>query len=146
MAIPSFTLKTTPSPLTKENIPLTIFENTFLFYSSVFFQTLLDLDAPYYYYSTSAEINADFKRFCQTYNISYMKFDKNEVHSLATSIRDKLQFVYPSEFAQMQTDQWNGKGICFSKYQLKFLVAATKTVLNTYSEVGKQVAASRQNS
>lgn len=114
MTIPLCTFKTTSSPFTKDNFPMTWDENAFLTYTLFFFQNLQEINMSYYF-STSAEINADFKRFCDKYKLStLMTTEEPRVHAIALSICSKIQFLYPSKFGQSQTVRLRGTGICMS--------------------------------
>lgn len=131
MTIPTCTFKKTPSPLTKDNLPLKLEESAFLTYTMFVFQDLQKLNMPYYYYSTSDEINADFKRFIDTHQLSCIFTSGDpQVHDLGMSIRNKVQFFHPSDFAQRETDRMKGTGFCMSQLQLKYIVALTKVVTN----------------
>lgn len=129
MTTPLCTFKTTASPLTKDNLPIKLEETAFLTYTMFFFQDLKELNMSYYYFSTSTEINADFKRFIHTHQLSRI-FTSGEphVHDLGMSIREKIQFFHPSDFAQSETDRMKGTGFCMSQAQLKYMVALTKIV------------------
>lgn len=129
MTVPICNFSKTPSSLTKDNLPLSLCENTFLTYTMAFFQELQDINMPLYYYSTSATINADFKQFCSTHKLTPLfTSGELEIHLIGMSIRDKIQFLYPSDAAQIETERMKGTGFCLSRQQLRYVVALTKVV------------------
>lgn len=129
MTTPLCTFKTTASPPAEGYLRITNEENVFLTYTFVFFQELEKVNMPFYYYSTSATINANFKQFCEKYELTHI-FTSGEpnIHSHGMSIRDKIQCLHPSENAQKETTRLNGTGFCLSRYQLRYIVALTKVV------------------